>query len=270
MYSSAAVNPSPAPSTASRQRSQVSTVTSCPRAASARASAIAGNACPGSPNAATSKRRALTAHARACKIRSRARARLTSRLTSRDHCSRCDARPAIPPSACASPSTRLPRHTRSAMLRGIDANRIIVGAYVDRDSGGDLPDARRAPKRRPHQPRQLRPRLGPLHRRPAAPPRHRREVAHAAQLPRAQPRPRRPSLDHVSIAELAGRRSAPSAASAAGRTCELAASDARGARPSSPDAPLRRLAAASPQPASSSPAPSASSSARRTVSRAAR
>ncbi len=29
----------------------------------------------------------------------------------------------------------LPRHTREAMLRGIDANEIIVGAYTDRDGG---------------------------------------------------------------------------------------------------------------------------------------
>ncbi len=34
---------------------------------------------------------------------------------------------------------RLPRHTREAMLRGIDANRIIVGAYVDPRSGGICP-----------------------------------------------------------------------------------------------------------------------------------
>ncbi|HKG34927.1 MAG TPA: hypothetical protein VKA89_00655 [Solirubrobacterales bacterium] len=29
----------------------------------------------------------------------------------------------------------LPRHTREAMLRGIDGNTIIVGAYTDRDGG---------------------------------------------------------------------------------------------------------------------------------------
>jgi hypothetical protein len=29
----------------------------------------------------------------------------------------------------------LPRHTREAMLRGIDSNEIIVGAYTDRDGG---------------------------------------------------------------------------------------------------------------------------------------
>jgi len=34
---------------------------------------------------------------------------------------------------------RLPRHTREAMLRGIDSNRIIVGAYVDPSSGGICP-----------------------------------------------------------------------------------------------------------------------------------
>jgi hypothetical protein len=34
---------------------------------------------------------------------------------------------------------RLPRHTKEAMLRGIDTNRIIVGAYVDPQSGGVCP-----------------------------------------------------------------------------------------------------------------------------------
>jgi hypothetical protein len=34
---------------------------------------------------------------------------------------------------------RLPRHTKEAMLRGIDSNRIIVGAYVDPESGGICP-----------------------------------------------------------------------------------------------------------------------------------
>lgn len=34
---------------------------------------------------------------------------------------------------------RLPRHTREAMLRGIETNRIIVGAYVDPRSGGICP-----------------------------------------------------------------------------------------------------------------------------------
>jgi hypothetical protein len=33
----------------------------------------------------------------------------------------------------------LPRRTREAMLRGIDSNHIVVGAYVDRDSGGICP-----------------------------------------------------------------------------------------------------------------------------------
>jgi hypothetical protein len=33
----------------------------------------------------------------------------------------------------------LPRDTKEAMLRGIDANRIIVGAYVDSESGGICP-----------------------------------------------------------------------------------------------------------------------------------
>ena len=34
---------------------------------------------------------------------------------------------------------RLPRHTKEAMLRGIESNRIIVGAYVDPRSGGVCP-----------------------------------------------------------------------------------------------------------------------------------
>jgi len=34
---------------------------------------------------------------------------------------------------------RLPQHTKEAMLRGIDTNRIIVGAYVDSPSGGICP-----------------------------------------------------------------------------------------------------------------------------------
>lgn len=33
----------------------------------------------------------------------------------------------------------LPGVTREAMIRGIDSNRIVVGAYVDRDSGGICP-----------------------------------------------------------------------------------------------------------------------------------
>lgn len=33
----------------------------------------------------------------------------------------------------------LPRHTKEAMLRGIETNRIIVGAYVDSGSGGICP-----------------------------------------------------------------------------------------------------------------------------------
>ena len=34
---------------------------------------------------------------------------------------------------------QLPQHTKEAMLRGIDTNRIIVGAYVDSESGGICP-----------------------------------------------------------------------------------------------------------------------------------
>ena len=53
VYSWAPVNVRPSASTASRHASQVSTSSSCPRARSSRARAIAGKACPGSPNAAT-------------------------------------------------------------------------------------------------------------------------------------------------------------------------------------------------------------------------
>src|SRR6201996_838082 len=55
-YSSAAAKPSPAPSTAARRSSQVSTVSSCPRRASPRPSEIAGKTWPGSPKAATRTR----------------------------------------------------------------------------------------------------------------------------------------------------------------------------------------------------------------------
>jgi hypothetical protein len=34
---------------------------------------------------------------------------------------------------------QLPRHTKEAMLRGIETNRIIVGAFVDASSGGICP-----------------------------------------------------------------------------------------------------------------------------------
>ncbi|HEX5870221.1 MAG TPA: hypothetical protein VFY65_07400, partial [Longimicrobium sp.] len=34
---------------------------------------------------------------------------------------------------------RLPQHTKEAMLKGIETNRIIVGAYVDAESGGICP-----------------------------------------------------------------------------------------------------------------------------------
>ncbi len=128
-YSSAAVKATPAPSTASRQCSQVSTVTRCPRPESARASAIAGNACPASPKAATrnlqdpfpDSRRALTTGPMWRTI-------VAMRRRSRDPARRL--RLAV---------ERLPRRTKEAMLRGIDCNRIIVGAYVDPTSGGVCP-----------------------------------------------------------------------------------------------------------------------------------
>ncbi len=55
-YSGAAANVKPSASIGARQRSHVCTVTSCPRAASARPRAIIGNACPGSPKAPSSTR----------------------------------------------------------------------------------------------------------------------------------------------------------------------------------------------------------------------
>src|SRR5436853_2529455 len=73
-YSSAAAKPSPAPSTASRRSSQVSITTSCPRAASAFPSAIAGKTWPASPKAATSiRRRSFTPGAASGGIESLAR-----------------------------------------------------------------------------------------------------------------------------------------------------------------------------------------------------
>src|SRR3954451_11903939 len=56
-YSSAAVKPRPAPSTAARRSSQVSTVTSWPRRVSARPRAIVGKTWPRSPTAASSSLR---------------------------------------------------------------------------------------------------------------------------------------------------------------------------------------------------------------------
>src|ERR1035437_125340 len=55
-YSGAGAKAIPSASTCSRQRSHVCSVTSCPRAASARPRAIIGKACPGSPNAPSSTR----------------------------------------------------------------------------------------------------------------------------------------------------------------------------------------------------------------------
>ena len=181
MYSSAAVNSSPSPSTGSRHRSHVSTRTSWPRPRSARASAIAGNAWPASPNAATRNRRPLTANpvapsARGLDTVDRARYPLGD-ATSRSQ----------PGARLRLAVETLPRQTREAMLRGIDANPIIVGAYVD-PIGRHLPDARRAPKRRPHQRRHLRPRLGQLHPRQAPPPRHPPRGPHAPLPSRGEPR----------------------------------------------------------------------------------
>ena len=53
--------------------------------------------------------------------------------------------------------------------------------------GRRVPDARRAPQRRPHEPRQLRPRLGPLHRR-ARPGRARPPTASCTRSPRCSRR----------------------------------------------------------------------------------
>src|SRR5215213_1934002 len=75
-YSSAAANPSPGPSTASRRSSQASITTSCPRAASVLPSAMAGKTCPASPNAATSiRRRPFTPKSTSGSIETLARAR---------------------------------------------------------------------------------------------------------------------------------------------------------------------------------------------------
>ena len=142
MYSSAAVNAKPTPSTASRQCSQVSTTTSLPRSASARASAIAGNACPGSPNAATRNRPPLTYApplARACKIRFPPQGDLTTRLHLAHHCWRCAAATAIQRAVCASPSSACPATPRRRCCAASTSNRIIVGAYVDSESGGICP-----------------------------------------------------------------------------------------------------------------------------------
>src|SRR5215210_3203840 len=50
------------------------------------------------------------------------------------------ARPARDPARrLRSSIEKLPRHTKEAMLRGISANRIIVGAYVDPRTGGICP-----------------------------------------------------------------------------------------------------------------------------------
>ena len=48
-------------------------------------------------------------------------------------------RPRDPARRLRAAVARLPRRTREAMLRGIDTNRIIVGAYVDPASGGICP-----------------------------------------------------------------------------------------------------------------------------------
>lgn len=50
-----------------------------------------------------------------------------------------EARPSDPMRALRHAVNRLPGHTKEAMLRGIDSNRIIVGAYVDPRSGGICP-----------------------------------------------------------------------------------------------------------------------------------
>ena len=56
-YSGAGANRIPSRSTCSRHLTHVSRHTSCPRRTSSRPSAIAGNACPASPNAASMTRR---------------------------------------------------------------------------------------------------------------------------------------------------------------------------------------------------------------------
>ena len=131
--------PHPASSSTSRHFSHVSKTTRCPRSRSARASAIAGNVCPGSPNAATSTR-SSPAHTRtACNISFRIPAEHSTRRP--PGAIPCRVRPKRdrPTYRLRLAVEQLPRHTKEAMLRGIDTNRIIVGAYVDSRSGGICP-----------------------------------------------------------------------------------------------------------------------------------
>ena len=69
--------------------------------------------------------------------------------------------------SCAPPSTAC----RCTRARRCSTGSTPTGSSSapTRTAGRRLPDARRAPQRRPHEPRELRPRLGPLHGRPPAP-----------------------------------------------------------------------------------------------------
>ena len=103
--------------------------------------------------------------------------------------------------------------------RGIDENRIIVGAYTDPRLRRHLPDARRPPQRRPHRASPLRPLPGTPSPTPAPPPRHPREVRTLRMLPRDEP-PRATSTGADSVAEIAGAdpRRAPQASARSPRT----------------------------------------------------
>src|SRR3954454_18381633 len=122
--SCAPVNANPSASTASRHLSQVSTSTSCPRRPSSRASEIAGNACPGSPNAATSSRNCPSERPIALTLRGTRYPLKAEMAKRRNNAQRL--RNAV---------YAMPGRTKAAMLRGIRSNRVIVGAYVDKRGG---------------------------------------------------------------------------------------------------------------------------------------
>ena len=187
----------PRPRPARASCSQVSTTTSWPRAGSARASPIAGNACPASPNAATSNR---TAHAVQDPVPAGVfcpRKPSTSQPMSR--CKSSGTPSSSPPAyrrrppAAHGPGGDAPRHRREP-----DHRRRLRRSRLRRR----LPDARRAPKRRPHRRRQLRPRLGRVHRRPPAAPRNPPRGPHPSRAARDESLELR-HLEDQSIAELA-------------------------------------------------------------------
>ena len=138
-YSSAAWNSIPASSSTSRHFSHVSNTTRWPRSWSAPPSAIPGKRMPG--------------------IAERGDQTFNSRSRSLPRMQHLSPKPAPGPKTAPTGATpqsvrnrrerptydlrlaveRLPQHTKEAMLRGIETNRIIVGAYVDSQSGGICP-----------------------------------------------------------------------------------------------------------------------------------